>query len=296
MRPLAWGLLCCLAACGGGSATDAPSAPVDQTLQRETSAGQLAFQLERPDEAVARYQEALRRAQARDDLTAIGDLGYNLAVAELEANHPDKALEVARSTIEEMERRGSTPFAGLTLVEATALYRSGDLTGAEATARKAASASDKQVAARATFLLGLIADDRGDLAGLTAAATSLRDESDPSLQADAAELAARLALRHRDFTGARQQAEQAAALRQKTLDYRGLARVLAVGAEAAEKAGDAKAAADLYLRAGRSAAAQGDDSAARTWLQNSAKLATDDSVRDAANALLKGLVKPSPAL
>ena len=287
-KQLFWVLLCCLAACGG-SAADAPSEPVDETLRRETNAGQLAFQLERPEEAIARYREALKRAQARDDLAAIGDLGYNLAVAELGANHPDKALEVARATAQEVERRGSVPFAGLTLVEATALYRSGNLVGADELARKTASSTDKQAAERATFLLGLIADDRGDEAGLTAAAGALKNAVDPSLQADAAELDARLSLRKKDFAGARQEAEQAGLLRQKTLDYRGLARVLALEGEAAEGAGDAEAAADLYLRAGRSGAAQGDEVSARKWLQKSAELATDNSVRSAANELLSGL-------
>ena len=259
---------------------------MDETLQRATNAGQLAMQLERPEEAVARYQEALTRAQARDDLAAIGDLGYNLAVAELEANHPDKALVVARSTEQELRRRGATPFPALLLVEATALYRTGDLDAADKLARETAAGKDQQAAERATFLSGLIADERGDEAGLAEAAGRLGNATDPSLQADAAELDARLALRRNETAMARQQAERAAELRQQTLDYRGLARALALAGEAAERTGDAKAASDLYLRAGRSAAAQGDKDSARVWLQLAAKLATDDAVRDAATELL----------
>lgn len=286
-RQLAWALLCCLAACGAGA--DTHSDPADETLQREIDAGQLALRLERPEEAVARYQDALKRAQARDDLAAIGDLGYNLAVAELEANEPDKALAVARSTSEEVKRRGGVPFAGLTLVEATALYRTGDLKSADELAKTAAASGDPEAAARATFLRGLIADDLGDTAGLTAAAQTLKGEADPSLQADAEELAARLSLRQKSFGSARADAEQAALLRQRTLDYRGLARALALAGEAASDVGDPRAASDLYLRAGRSAAAQGDAASARKWLEASARLATEDSVRDAANELLKNL-------
>jgi tetratricopeptide (TPR) repeat protein len=210
-------------------------------------------------------------------------------VAELEANHPDKALEVARSTDQEVKRRGGVPFAGLTLVEATALYRTGDLDGADELAKRAAAAGDPQAAARATFLRGLIADDHGDEAGLAAATQALKQATDPSLQADAKELAARLSLRQKSFAEAQADAEQAALLRQKTLDYRGLARALALGGEAANDAGDAKAASDLYLRAGRSAAAQGDADSARKWLEESARLATDESVRNEANELLKSL-------
>ena len=94
-------------------------------LQRQTHAGQLAFELERNEEAAAQYRTALSRAQARDDPDAIGDMGYNLAVAELRANAPDKALADARATRIELERRGSKPFPALLLAEATALYRTG---------------------------------------------------------------------------------------------------------------------------------------------------------------------------
>jgi len=287
-RQFAWALLCCLAACGGAAA-DTHSDPTDETLQRQINAGRLALQLERPEEAVARYQDALERAQERDDLAAIADQGYNLAVAELEANHPDKALEVARSTDQEVKRRGGTPFAGLTLVEATALYRTGDLDAADELAKKVTASGDSEAAARATFLGGLIADDHGDEAGLAAATQALKASTDPSLQADAKELEARLSLRQKSFAAAQEDAEQAAELRQKTLDYRGMARALAVAGEAANDAGDAKAASDLYLRAGRSAAAQGDVDLARKWLEESARLATADSVRNEANELLKSL-------
>jgi hypothetical protein len=284
----AWALLCCLAACGG-SVTDTNTDPTDETLQRQINAGHLALQLERPEEAVARYQDALARAQERDDLAAIADQGYNLAVAELEANHPDKALEVARSTDQEVKRRGGIPFDGLTLVEATALYRTGDLDTADELAKRVAASGDPEAAARATFLRGLIADDHGDETGLAAAAQVLRAATDPSLQADAKELEARLSLRQKSFAAAQEDAGQAAELRQKTLDYRGMARALAVGGEAASDAGDAKAASDLYLRAGRSAAAQGDVDLARKWLEEAARLATGDAVRNEANELLKSL-------
>src|SRR5262249_44101694 len=106
------------------------------------------------------------------------------------------------------------------------------------------------------------------------------------LQADSAELDARVALRDGRNSEARHAADRAVSLRQKTLDYRGLARALAVGGEAARRAGDNAAAADLYYRAGRSAAAQGDKVAAKDWLQKAIELATDESVRAAAATLL----------
>jgi len=273
----------------GGTESASPAAPTDVTLQRNERAGRLAYDLEHVDEAVAQYRAALARAQERDDLKAIGDLGYNLSVAELRANMPERALTDARATIAELERRGSAPFPALLLAEATALYRTGALPEADAGAARVQGSADREAAARATFLRGLIADARGDEPSLSAAATGLKSASTPSLEADAAELAARLALRHSDLASARGEAARAAALRQDTLDYRGLARALAIEGEAAARAGNKEAAADLYLRAGRSAAAQGDKISARPWLQQASTLAPGGAVGVAADDLLQRL-------
>jgi hypothetical protein len=278
-------LLLLLAGCSGAT-QEPPPAQVDETLTRETRAGQLAFSLEHPEEAVAKYRAALTRAQARDDLQAIGDLGYNLAVAELRANAPERALAVARSTRAELERRGAEVFPALLLTEATALYRTGAPAEADAIAAQAESGGDAEAAGRATFLRGLIADEAGNEAGLGAAADRLRTANLPALQADSAELNARLALRRGDIGRAREEAERAMVLRRDTLDYRGLARALALSAEATKQAGDSEAAADLFLRAGRSAAAQGDPQAATPWLREAMALAPGEEVARAAREVL----------
>jgi hypothetical protein len=276
-----------IAGCGG-SAPD-PTAPLtDETLQRETNAGRLAYELERNEEAVTRYRAALTRAQARDDLEAIGDTGYDLTVAELRANAPDRALADAQATRRELERRGAKPFSALLLAEATALYRTGAVAEADRAAQPIQRVADADAAAQATFLRGLIADERGDGTGLAAAVDALNSAKTPPLEADFAELAARLALRRGDPARAREQAARAAELRQATLDYRGLVRALAVEGAAAERAGD-EAAADLFLRAGRSAAAQGDKASARVWLPRATSLAAGRPVGRAAADLLRGL-------
>jgi hypothetical protein len=286
VRPTLLLVLAALAACGGA----APSAtPVDETLQRETRAGRLAYELERSDEAVARYRAALRRAQERDDLGAIGDLGYNLSVAELRDNRPDRALADARQTRAELERRSAKPSPALLLAEATALYRLGSAAEAEGIAARVAADSDRDAAARATFLRGLIADEHGNVQGLAAAFAALGAGATPSLQADAAELSARLAVRRNDLASAREEATRAAALRRDSLDYRGMARALALAGDAARLTGDDAAAADLFLRAGRSALAQGDKPAARSWLQESIALTPKGTVADAASELLHRL-------
>jgi hypothetical protein len=280
-------LLPLLVAGCGGSAPDA-SMPIDETLQQETQAGRLAFELERDEEAVTQFRAALARAQERDDLDAIADNGYNLADAELHANAPDRALADARATRLELERRAAKPFPALQLAEATALYRTGAVTEADRMAQVVQRSEDAQAAARATFLRGLIADDRGDLTGLATAAHALDAAETPPFEADASEIAARLALRHGDAALARQQAARAAELRQTTLDYRGLARALALEGAAAERIGDKTAAADLFLRAGRSAAIQGDKSDARVWLGRAASLAAGEPVGRAAADLMRG--------
>jgi hypothetical protein len=279
-----------LAHCSG-SPPDAGAPAIDEVLQSQTHAGQLAFELERSEEAAEQYRMALSRAQARDDPDAIGNMGYNLAVAELRANAPDKALTDARATRIELERRGATPFPSLLLAEATALYRTGAAAEADRAARRIQRSEDADAIARATFLRGLIADDGGDEAGLATAADALTTAKTPPFEADSAELSARLALRRGDPARAREQAAHAAGLRQATLDYRGLARALAIEGVAVERAGDKIAAADLFLRAGRSAAAQGDKTSARDWLRRAISLAPGRLVgRDAAD-LLRGIDK-----
>ena len=284
-------LLPLLSAGCGGSSPDAATPPTDEMLQRETYAGRLAFELERNEEAAAQYQRALNRAQARDDPDAIGDTGYNLAVVELRANAPDKALADARATRIELERRGAKPFPALLLAEATSLYLTGAAAEADRAAQRIQQSEDADAVARATFLRGLIADDRGDEAGLATAADALTRAKTPPFEADSAELSARLALLRSDPSQARQQAARAAELRQTTLDYRGLARALAIEGAAAERTGDKIVAADLFLRAGRSAAAQDDKKSASAWLRRAASLAPSQPVgRDAAD-LLRGVNK-----
>jgi len=280
-------LLLLIAACGGSAPDTAP--PTDDTLQRETHAGRLAYELERDEEAVARFRAALARAQERDDLSAIADNGYNLAVAELRANAPDRALADARATRMELERRGAKPFPALQLAEATALYRTGAVAEADRMAQVVQHSEDAEAAARATFLRGLIADDRGDLAGLATAVDALSAEETPPFEADAAELAARLALRRGDAVLARLQAARAVELRQTTLDYRGLARALALEGAEAEHTADKAVAADLFLRAGRSAVMQGDQSDARAWLGRAIFLGTGQPVGRDASDLLREL-------
>jgi hypothetical protein len=281
-------LLVLLCACGSGD-KQPPAPPEDQALVRHEQAGKIAYDLDRPDEAVAQFQAALTQAQARDDLKAIADLSFNLAVAQLRANRPRDALATTQQARAELVRRGSQPFPALLLAEATALYRLEQRDQADATAAEVEVVGDADAAAGASFLRGLIADEAGNEPGLRAAAGRLTGVSAPLRVADRLELQARLGLRQDDFASARAAAMQAASIRQEGLDYRGMARALAVAALATERAGEPELAADLYLRAGRSAAAQSDAGTARPWLERALSLTNDDATEQAAEAALASL-------
>lgn len=280
-----------LAGCGGHD-DPPPGPPQDQTLNRLERAGQLAYALEHPAEAVVQYQSALRQAEARDDLAAIGDLSFNLVVAELRANQAAAALVTAQRARAELLRRGAVPFPALDLAEATALYRTGAAAEADALAATLQDNADQPTAFSASFLRGLIADDAGNPERLRAALGRLNAPAGPAQQADRAELGARVARRDGEMAQARSAALQAADLRRVALDYRGMARALALAADAARLAGDRPAAADLFLRAGRSAAAQNDPETARAWLQQAIDLTWDSAVADAAQAALDSLAEP----
>jgi len=281
-----------ISGCGGKTA---PVAPVDPVIERHGYAGQSALTLEHPQQAVEQFQRALTRARERDDPEAIGDFGFNLAVAQLHAGQPEAALVTVREVEAELMRRSTNPGAAalavLRLAEAIALYRTDQLAAADAVATRLETNSDA-ASARATFLRGLIADDRADVAGLQAAWARIAAAQEPEHRADAAELAARLALHRGDPAQARAEAEQAADIRRTLLDYRSLARSLALAAKGAAMAGDYAAAADLYLRAGRGAAAQNDKLSAKRWLNQALSLSRDPMLTRSARAALTNLDGP----
>jgi hypothetical protein len=177
-----------LALCVSACATQPQGLPEDPTLARLVHAGDIAYDLERPQEAVAQYRAALARAQTSDDATAIADAGFNLAVAELRAGHPQAAIVVAQGVQHELARRGRSD-PGFDLITATALFRIGNLAEADRLAAGLTVGGDRHLADSAWFLRGLIADTWGNRVLLQTAVSSLSPTSDP---ADAAELRARL--------------------------------------------------------------------------------------------------------
>ncbi len=267
-----WPVVLLLAAVAGcASAPKGP--PEDATLSRFAHAGDNAYALEHPEEAIGHYNLALARARARDDAAAIADAGFNLAASQLRAGKPQEAIDTVAELRGELAWYGRSDPA-LDLVTATALFRLNDLANADAMASVLTAAKASNVGDAAWFLRGLIADTRGDRPGLVRAATALSPHADA---ADVAELRSRL-------TGDATLALKSADARREAMDYRGMARTIAL---AAQFTADAGRASELYLRAGMSAAAQGDKERARAWLTLARDRAPDSVRRAAAEKALR---------
>ncbi|MGH6899209.1 MAG: hypothetical protein ACREJ5_22105 [Geminicoccaceae bacterium] len=286
-----------LAGCTAAAPAPEPAEPVDQELMSGWQLARFAFEERQYDQAAGLYTRVLERAYARDDLGAIGDVGYELAVVRLRQLDAAAAAEQARQTRDELRRRGEEPFAELYLVEAVALYELAEPADAEAMADQAialAPAPGDPVAMRAWFLKGRIAADQADTAGASHALAALDRSHIPELQGDRLELIGRLDLLDGRPERALPAFRTSADLRRDAGDYLGMARVLAFAGAAAAAAGLSTDAADLYFRAGRSAEVEGDLAAARRWLGDAARLAETNGQAEIlaqANARLQGLTE-----
>ncbi|MGF1276049.1 hypothetical protein [Acetobacter pasteurianus] len=246
-----------LAGCGG-AAQDKPTAQDDAAWDQAMTAGRDSFELGRYTVAVTQYRKAADLALLRDDASAITEAGYDLAVAQLAANTPDKALQTAQATRQAAGVRGQTQLYSLDLVEAAAHYRLGHYSSAISSATQAMQSSDTALAGRAALVLGLAADAQSDSANLQKAAAylgSLKKPLSTTQQADQAEIQARV-LRQSAPQQAEALAVQAADLRRNDGSYRDMARALALAARIASAQGDQQKARALWERAAQSAAAQ----------------------------------------
>jgi hypothetical protein len=271
-RPLSLLSLLALAACGGGAPAD-PGPPPDVKLDQANKAGTQALSMDLPSVAVRQYKVALSRAYERDDAGAIGDVAYNLALAQMKAGDSKGAIATAREARGELTRRRAAVPPELILVLAAASYRSGDLGGAASAAQEVldSGSKDPDAVRRAWFIRGLVAADRSDTAGLAQAIAALPPTKQADLEADRQELQGRAALAAND-SAALSLFEQSASNRQQALDYRGMARALSLAGDAALRSGRTADAADLFLRAGRSALLQGDTATATPLLKRAEDL------------------------
>lgn len=285
-----------LAGCGGHPA---PAAPQDTALLQAARSGRQSLTFGRPKQAVDQYQHAFTLALARDDARAIGDCGYDLAVAELAGGAAVQALHAALRTREALQARAAPSFAELDLVQAAALYRLGRDGEADTLAARAqATAGDPATVARASYVRGLIAAVRGDQGGMVAALAGFGQPKRPSAdwQADHDEIMARLDLLRGQYPQAADLARRAAEIHRTELDYQDMADNLALAGDAMRGAGLRGEAADLYLQAGESAAARGDTTSAMRWLRQALMPGADPGTQRAAQGTLVGLPRAKPPL
>ncbi len=283
-----------LADCGSRTAPDVPQ---DSALARATDAGRQSLEFSRVKQAVDQYRQAFTLAMARDDAQAIGDGGYNLAVAELADNDAAGALRTTRRTRDALAARGAPGFAELDLIQSAALHRLGRDAEADVLAARAqATAGNPVTQARASYVRGLIADARGDAAGIAAALAGFGQPKTPSAdwEADRDELMARLDMLHGQNRQAAAHAQQAADLHRAQLNYRAMADATALAAKAMQRAGSPRDAANLYLQAGESAAARGDAASATRWLRQAMGPGAGPDTQRAAKEALAALQKARP--
>ena len=270
---------------GLGACSGTPPEPADPVRAQAEQVARFAFDRQRYDLAARLYARALERAYQRDDLPAIRDIGAAEALALLRADRPEEALAAARQIAAELGRRATPVPARLTLVQAQGHYQTDDLDAADRAARRVhQTARSAPLRARAHFILGLVAADRGDLAGLRRAHAAIAAATAPALRADRAVLAGRIAAAERDSHRAHRAYLSAAELRQDVKDELGMAQALA---DAAAHAPQNATAADLYLRAGRTADLLGRADEAQLWLCTALKKgsAGDDVALQARNRL-----------
>ena len=290
-----------LAACGGGGTPADTGPPRDPAIDRANAAGTQALSMEMPALAIRQYKVALDRAYERDDASAIADVAFNLALAQLKAGDARGAIATIQTARRELERRRVPEPAELGLVQAAASYRVGDPAGAGAAARQAIArpAGDPDTVARAWFIMGLVAADQENRAGLAEARAALPPSKSADLEADRLELQARAQLLDEQPAEALSTFDRAVAVRQTALDYRGMVRALSFAGEASLRLDRRDAAATYFLRAGRSALLQGDDATALPLLRRASDLARQSGQADVADEvarLLRDKAKVAKAL
>jgi tetratricopeptide (TPR) repeat protein len=268
-------LLIAISACGSRQTPQAP-VTVDEEFTLTSHAAGTAFGKGAYARAADLYRQALARAYARDDRAAIVDMQCNLAVVLLRLGSLEEARAAVDDAKAELARAAQGVPAHLLLLEATVLYRTGQMAAAwDISEQLLAGAAEAEagVMAKAQFLRGLLAAERGDEARLREAIAALAKANDPALRADHAELRGYLAMAEHHWEEAVQAFDATAELRRESLDYVSMIRALVRAGDASERRGRQRAAAVYYLRAGRSASQLGRQPEAVHWLMRAQVLA-----------------------
>jgi tetratricopeptide (TPR) repeat protein len=296
------GLLLTLIFFGGVGCSSSPTeqsrSGVDEEYERTNRAARMAFDTGRLQQAVGLYDQALERAYVLDDLNAIVDSQYNLAVCLAGLNLYVEALERVNQSKAELVRSNRSIPADILLLEATIVYRMGQLDKAWQLTDMILldpSRLSGAIQSKTHFLRGLIAGEWDDINQLRKEIASLGEPSTVGLRADRQELMGRLAMAESNWNEALEAFDNTAELRRDDFDYSEMVNALALAAWACEQAGKLSEASKRYLRAGRSAAQQGENRNALNWLNRAEKLAGeagDESTAKQARSYRKWLEAP----
>jgi tetratricopeptide (TPR) repeat protein len=287
---------------GGGGCSSPPTeqsrSDVDEEFERMNRAARMAFDNGRLQQAVELYAKALERAYVLDDLNAIVDSQYNLAVCLTRLNSHVKALERVNQSKTELVRSNRSIPADILLLEATIIYRMGQLDEAWQLTDMILldpSRLSGAIQSKTHFLRGLIASEWDDINQLRNEIVSLGKPSTVGLRADRQELVGRLAMAEGNWNEAIKAFDNSAEFRRDDFDYSEMVNTLALAAWACERAGKLSDASKRYLRAGRSAARQGQNRDALKWLNRAEKLAGeagDEATAKQARSYRKWLEEP----
>jgi tetratricopeptide (TPR) repeat protein len=260
-----------LAGIGCGGPIPPPAKDVEYTQAMATA--RISFERGHPDQAAVFYEQALRRAEARDDAADIADAAYDLALCLIRTKHYDRAHVLLTEARHELQRAGLR-IADVRLLEAKLAYQTGDLPAADRIAAEVANTAAATAAERCESLVlrGTVAMDRGNpqeaARFITQAKAVLRNDSSsrsiarPSLAASITGIEARLAAS--DSLRAAALYDQQARLWQEAGLYADMSEALLQAGRAYAAGGSHRAAAQRYARAARSRRAQGDLAGAET--------------------------------
>ena len=301
--------VCCLACLffviilvGGVGCSSSPTeqsrSGVDEEFERTNRAARVAFDNGQLQQAVSLYNQALERAYVLDDLNAIVDSQYNLAVCLTGLNFYVEALERVNQSKAELGRTNQSIAADILLLEATIVYRMAKLDDAWQLTDKILldpGRLSEPIQSKTHFLRGLIAGEWDDINQLRNEIASLGKPTTAGLRADRQELVGRLAMAEGNWNEALDAFDSTAELRRDDFDYSEMVNALALAAWACEQAGKLSEASKRYLRAGRSAAQQGENRNALNWLNRAEKLAGeagDEPTAKQARSYRKWLEEP----
>ena len=277
-----------LMACGSSRVKQEPT-DIDTDLQRSNEAARLAYEKGRLRQAIELYQRALKRSYIRDDLAAIVDAHYNIAVCYTGLHAYKEALDSLNKAKSELNRDDKMVGGDILLLEATLLYHTDKPDDAwqiteQILSPEATASAD--VRRKTHFLRGIIAADRNDNDQLRQEITAIGRPENIGLRADREELSGRLAMAENRWNEAIAAFDKTADLRRENLDYHSMAHALAMAGQACKQAGQASEASKRFLRAGRSSLLQGQKQNAQEWLSQAKELADqagdDATAREAA--------------